>query len=99
MKFFFFIFVFIKFYWMYRVTQTWYNIQKPIFIPTIQSHFYSHYTVRRFVKLRFENDVKIYQIIKKSKISKKNFDGKEFSLMRLVDVRISLQQDSGFSLF
>ena len=72
----------------------------PDLIQCPETHFYPHYTVRRFVKLRFENDVKIYKNHQKIKnIEKKFFDGKEFLLMRLVDVRISLQQDSGFSLF
>ena len=77
---------------MYRVTQTWYNVQKPIFIPTIQSEDSSNYVLKMMWK-------SIKSIKKIKNIKKTFFDGKEFLLMRLVDVRISLQQDSGFSLF
>ena len=39
----------------------------PDLIQCPEAHFYLHYTVRRFVKLRFENDVKIYKNHKKIK--------------------------------
>ena len=47
---FYFIFVFVMFYWMYSVLQTWYNDQKTTLTPSIQSEDSSNYVLKMMWK-------------------------------------------------
>ena len=66
-----FIFVFIMFYWVYHVPQTWYNGRKPILTPSIHSEDTSNHVLKMMWKS--------VKIMKKSKNLEKQFRWKRVS--------------------